>query len=85
MTAKFKSDCRINGKRCPECEYVHGREAEELRRAVEKYIADLAADTEYEGGIIQWDLRRILDKVDARDALAYVNASGKRSRTRRSA
>jgi hypothetical protein len=78
VTKKLKSDCRINGRRCPECEYVHGREAEELRRAIEKYIDRLDWSTHYESGIIRNALMHILDNVDARDALAYVNAAGKR-------
>lgn len=83
VTKKYKQDCRINGQRCPECEYVHGREAEELRRAIEKLIAEYQDENELLNPRIVADrLQNRLDSIDARDALAYLNASGKRSHRR---
>lgn len=53
---------------------VHGREAEELRKGIEKILADYPEEPE-DGRYTYYDhreaLRRLLDEVDARDSLAF--------------
>ncbi len=68
----MKPPCVI-GKRCERHDFIHGAEAEELREELEK-VAE--TDEEGEGN---W-ARRILDKVDARDSLAYVEVRKKLNR-----
>jgi hypothetical protein len=76
--------CRINGKTCDECGIVHGKEAEELRCAVEELIASYSRrstychDDELKAPEVAERLQELLDNVDARDALAYVNATVKK-------
>ncbi len=64
--------CRVYATPCHEHGFIHGAEAEELRAGIEKLIdplydlsnRDLRDDLSVE-------LRRLLNKVDARDSLAY--------------
>lgn len=71
--------CAINGRPCTEHDFVHGREAEELRKGIENIIAgksDIYVNFEDR---VDWDevkdaLQRLLDKTDARDSLAYLEA-----------
>lgn len=70
----MKPPC-VFGKRCERHDYFHGAEAEELREELEKF-----AETD-ESAEANW-ARNILDKVDARDSLAY--REGRRSRRSRS-
>lgn len=63
-------DCLIDGEPCEKhAGMVHGREAEELRQGVEKALEAYYADDEMD---IDAVLRRLLDNVDARDSLAYI-------------
>jgi hypothetical protein len=57
----------VFGEFCSYHGFVHGAEAEELREKLEKFVG---ASTN--GGRRQ--VQRILDEVDARDSLAYVEA-----------
>lgn len=49
---------------------VHGREAEELRAGVERIIGQ-----DFDAEDLRDDLRRMLDEVDARDSLAFLEAT----------
>jgi hypothetical protein len=65
----WKGDDGVGHGACPSCEYnaAHGGEAEELRKGIETLIAD--------GGLVDDPrglLLALLDRVDARDSLAYV-------------
>ena len=65
--------CAINGRPCPRhVGAVHGREADELRRGVEALLA------EHER-VPSDELARLLARVDARDALAYLEATARRA------
>jgi hypothetical protein len=60
-------------KRCPVHDnQEHGAEAEELRRAVEKLRESLVPHLEYDGYDIRDRLQALLDDVDARDSLAWL-------------
>lgn len=59
--------CPVYKVFCPEHNFVHGAEAEELRKGVEKLLTD-GADVSF------IDLQRLLDRVDARDSLAFLEA-----------
>jgi len=63
----------IYGVRCSEHGFVHGAEAEELRSGLEALIAE--NKTRFSIG----RLRNLLDKVDARDSLAYLEAQKAKS------
>jgi hypothetical protein len=62
--------CTVYAKYCREHNFVHGAEAEELRQGVEKLIA-AASETRK---VSVTSLRRLLDRVDARDSLAFREA-----------
>lgn len=68
MSAKAKQRACIIGKFCARHEFVHGAEAEELRKKLERF-----ADTD-ETGDANW-ARRILDETDARDSCAWVEVN----------
>lgn len=62
--------CLIDGEPCEQhAGMVHGREAEELRQSIEKVLKDFYDDDEMD---IDAVLRSTLDRIDARDSLAYV-------------
>lgn len=61
--------CVIGGQECPKHGHAHGREAEELRGGVERLMA--LAD---HGDVSSTDLQTLLDRTDARDSLAYLEA-----------
>ncbi len=66
-TAKV-NNC-VMGQLCREhCGIVHGREAETLRAGVEDLLSVEPAD----GTVQARDLQDLLDRVDARDSLAYL-------------
>jgi hypothetical protein len=66
MPRRKRRPC-IMGKRCAEHGgEVHGREAEELRRALEALLRS--------GDVTETSVMRILERVDARDSLAYLEA-----------
>jgi len=50
----------------------HGGEAEELRKGVERLRDSLADHREYDGYDIRDRLQTLLDDVDARDSLAWL-------------
>lgn len=55
----------VFGEYCSLHDFVHGAEAEELRERFEKLLAQ-------GGGVEDYDVQAILDEVDARDSLAYL-------------
>jgi hypothetical protein len=68
--------CEI-GRECPRhYEQVHGGEAEELRSAFEElrdsYNRKQGADANIDAGDVAHALTVILDRVDARDSLAWL-------------
>ncbi len=62
--------CPIRNVYCDEHDFVHGREAEELRSGVENLIRNSNG-----GKVSTRALQRLLDRVDARDSLAWREAS----------
>lgn len=68
--------CHVLATHCKEHGYVHGAEAEELRAGVERLL-------EGERGSFAYELQELLDNVDARDSLAFLDARAKRQRKAR--
>ena len=64
------SRCVI-GEYCSRHGFIHGAEAEELRKACEQLVAEPLAVV----GVWRNKLSDILRRIDARDSLAYVEAS----------
>lgn len=67
---------------CPQHDFVHGKEAEELRSGIEEiltedYACDHVAD-------MTRALLRLLERVDARDSLAYLEGKRRPSRKKHS-
>jgi hypothetical protein len=62
----------IIGQSCARHGFIHGAEAEELREEFEKLAATYRGDEP--AGWIQ----EVLDKVDARDSLAFLEARKRR-------
>ena len=57
----------VIGRRCREHNgSFHGQEAEELRAGIEKMIHDDSTSV--------WELQALLDRVDARDSLAFLES-----------
>lgn len=56
----------VIGEYCAQHDFIHGKEAEELRQRIEK----MAAETR--GRFHRQQLQELLDDVDARDSCAYV-------------
>lgn len=69
--------CTVYRGYCPEHDFIHGKEAELLRKRVEKYIVALyAADRiDLTSKEVSADLQHILDGVEACDSLAYLEAN----------
>lgn len=61
--------CTVYSHFCDEHGFVHGAEAEELRKGVENLMRDFDCDRGF-----QSELQRLLDRVVARDSLAYLEA-----------
>jgi hypothetical protein len=59
--------CLVYSEPCPEHRFVHGAEAEELRQGLERFL-EIADD------IPAWQVRNLLDQVDARDSCAFAEA-----------
>ncbi len=66
----------------------HGKEAEELRKGIEDVIEGWAGlttgCTQEDVDSILFELRKLVDKVDARDSLAYLERKPKRPPVKRS-
>lgn len=67
--------CPLN-RPCVEHQYYHGAEAEELREGIEKIINE---NQEKHVLRVIGKLSQLLDAVDARDSLAYLEAMKKES------
>ena len=65
----MKKPCTVYREFCQEHNFIHGAEAEELRKGIENILEQNPSEDEWE-----WKLRRLLDKVDARDSLAFLEA-----------
>jgi len=63
--------CPIDGTYCDEHGFQHGAEAEELREGIEDLIAC------YEDEVPTSVLEELLQKVDARDSVAYLEAKAR--------
>lgn len=74
--------CTVYRQYCSTHNFVHGAEAEELRSGIEKLIEQEVLRTD-EG----WRdaLQRLLDRVDARDSLAWLEAGDKTRKGKKSA
>ncbi len=62
----------IFGKYCDEHKFVHGSEAEEFRSALELLLQKHLL------GIPTYAIRRLLDRIDAKDSLAYLSFKKKK-------
>lgn len=65
--------CPVYHEHCSKHGFYHGAEAEELREGIERIIRHGGY-----GELIHDELRRLLDRVDARDSLAYLEAKERR-------
>lgn len=66
--------CRM-GHYCSEHNFVHGAEAEELREKLEKLLVEeVSRETRM---VPAYLLQHLLDDVDARDSLAYLEGRPK--------
>ena len=72
--------CPLVNRRCEEHEFIHGAEAEELRSGIEKVIGLANHGLDYDE--LVGELRNLLDKVDARDSLAFVEKRPPRRKRR---
>lgn len=63
MSEAKRSLC-VLGEYCHLHNFIHGAEAEELRKRIEGLINN--------DGVTVEDLQRVLDEVDARDSVAYL-------------
>ena len=76
------ADCCVVGVRCDR-HYgeVHGQEAEELRAGVEQILHNTADVRDDEAAFVLAEQRKalifLLDRIDARDSLAFREATGK--------
>ena len=67
--------CTLYATYCADHEFVHGAEAEELRAGIERVIENLLTDkNRVSRSLVVERLQRLLDKVDARDSLAWREA-----------
>lgn len=71
MRAEMARPCAISAKPCARHGYAHGQEAEELRAGVEKILGNSNKVAPVA------ELQRLLDKTDARDSLAYLEAKAR--------
>jgi len=66
--------CTVYRTYCLTHDFVHGAEAEELRSGIERLIERADADHDREPFVTVRELQRLLDKVNARDSLAFLEA-----------
>lgn len=77
-----REKCTVYQEVCREHHFVHGGEAQELRHGIEKIIAWLDQQQDEDSisaltalpGELRADLQDLLDEVDARDSLAFIEA-----------
>ncbi len=68
-----KLPCVI-GDYCRDHGFIHGSEAEELRERIDWILKDVEHDPETAANVIVGALRTMLDEIDARDSLAFVES-----------
>lgn len=77
---EMEMTCPIRNVSCPEHGFIHGKEAEELRQGIERLLEKYPPatgcdnDPKWDRCDLLWDLRKLLDRVDARDSLAWLEA-----------
>ena len=63
---------------------VHGQEAEELRRGIEQILGNIGEVGQREAGLVLANVRKslnfLLDHIDARDSLAFREATDPKDR-----
>ena len=74
--SKLRLACQM-GVRCPVHNFVHGAEAEQLREKLEALIEEAK---NRDSNIGHWELQHILDEVDARDSVAFLEICKKHER-----
>lgn len=74
--------CPVHRDACSVHGYVHGAEVEELRGGIEQILAQRG---DYDDSGLREDLQRLLDRVDARDSLAFLEKEAPRARKKREA
>lgn len=79
------ADCCVVGARCERHGgAVHGQEAEELRAGVEQILKNTSGSRDDEALFVLRTLRRslifLLDRIDARDSLAFREATDPKDR-----
>ena len=72
-----KSKCYMLDQGCPVHGYIHGKEAEELREGLKKLLDTASGDAD-EMGVPVHELEDMLDRIDARDSVAWLEASKKK-------
>jgi len=75
--------CPVYREACFDHGFVHGAEAEELREGIEKVLA--THNYPDDAHSLRCELQAILDRVDARDSLAYREATDRKRRKTRMA
>lgn len=69
------SKCTIREFGCAVHGFIHGAEAEELREGIQKIIVHYEdAAYENDSDLMLDDLRKLLERVDARDSVAFLEA-----------
>ena len=77
VAGRTTKPCTMSGGTCPRHSFVHGAEAEELREGLDGLIHD-GDDDMYnarEPVVGVSELEKLLERVDARDSLAYLEAN----------
>jgi hypothetical protein len=72
-TGANKKTLCVFGEICARHGYLHGAEAEELREGIEALIAG-------EDDVTTGELRRLVERVDARDSVAYLEVRRREAR-----
>ncbi len=76
MASSKTAKCPVTSKECSIHGYVHGQEAEELRHGIEDFISSIDGNsTGYCGDELIGRLQHILDNIDARDSLAFLETA----------
>lgn len=69
------NNCKIYKEHCLKHNFVHGAEAEELRSCIEKILLHIKVDEcDDSYNHLIYNLQLMLEKVDARDSLAFLEA-----------
>lgn len=72
MGSKPKGRCPLRDSPCPEHGFIHGKEAEELRKGIENIIRK--GEWRQNTHDVLCSLQKLLDTVDARDSLAWLES-----------